>query len=245
MNTDAHAQPYVAYRPIVELASGRVCRTGARLGRTPAVAGSSGLGALSYACAQAQQWCASGVPTTPIAVSVSAMDLEADGIAEYVTTVLAKHDLDPQWLTIEISEKMMICCSARVDRTMLELREMGIAIAIDNFGAGYSSLSHLKRFSVDCLKVDRGFVAGLTSNDIDIAIVRTVIGIGRKLGLSVVAKGVDTREQAEFLTDEGCPEVQGDYFHKPMSTNDMTELLLRDSGAIVAAYGNRAVVGAW
>ena len=132
--------------------------------------------------------------------------------------------MDARCLEIEITESTVMHAGERMVEMLHALKKLGVHIAVDDFGTGYSSLSYLKRFPVDRLKVDRSFVQHIADAD-DAVIVRAIIALGHNLGLKVVAEGVETEEQIEFLRVNGCDELQGYYFSKPVSAWHMGKLL--------------------
>src|SRR5205085_5491885 len=133
-----------------------------------------------------------------------------------VQSALAASGIDPKWLTLEITEHVLVTEAAKSIQAMLELRAFGCRIAIDDFGTGYSSLSYLKRLPVDELKIDRSFVQHMATQSHDAAIVASTIGLGRGLGLRVVAEGVEDRETWDLLAGLGCNVAQGYYVSRPL-----------------------------
>jgi diguanylate cyclase (GGDEF)-like protein/PAS domain S-box-containing protein len=230
------------YQPRVDLATGRVLGAEALIrwyipGEAPilperfiALAEETGLitaigkWVLHTACAQNKAWQDLGLPRTVVSVNVSAHQFRANNFVRCVIDTLQETGLDPGYLEIELTESVMHDAPQLV--AMLgELKRIGVHVAIDDFGTGYSSLSSLKRFPVDRLKVDRSFVEHIASDPDDAAIVRTIIALGRNLGLKVVAEGVETLEQMQFLRAHACDEVQGYYFSRPIPSQQFEELL--------------------
>jgi EAL domain-containing protein (putative c-di-GMP-specific phosphodiesterase class I) len=142
-----------------------------------------------------------------------------------VAELLQQYGLDGQLLTLEVTEGVLLADSSLAADNMVALRHMGIHISIDDFGTGFSSLSYLHRFPVDELKIDRSFVSKIGHADQDSPLVKAIIGIGHDLGLSVVAEGVETTEQADFLTQRGCDVLQGFYFFLPMPEHQFLKAL--------------------
>jgi diguanylate cyclase (GGDEF)-like protein/PAS domain S-box-containing protein len=181
---------------------------------------------LRAACAQNQAWQVLGLPPIVVSVNVSARQFHSNNFVDTVTETLQETGLDPSYLEIELTESAMHDAPQLV--AMLgELKRIGVHVAIDDFGTGYSSLSSLKRFPVDRLKVDRSFVEHIASDVDDAAIVRTIIALGHNLGLKVVAEGVESAEQLQFLREHACDEVQGFYFSRPLPTDQFEKLLRR------------------
>ena len=123
---------------------------------------------------------------------------------------------------------MIMHDAERVTESLERLKDMGLELAIDDFGTGYSSLSYLKRFPIDRLKIDQSFVQDVTADTDDEAIIGAIIALTRKLGLRTIAEGVETREQLEFLRDQGCDEVQGFLLSRPLAPTDCATLLARE-----------------
>ncbi|MFN4141872.1 putative bifunctional diguanylate cyclase/phosphodiesterase [Aestuariivirga sp.] len=150
-----------------------------------------------------------------VAVNVSPSQLRSAGIVETVRQALAESGIAPGRVILEITETAILSSEALVGRVTEELRAMGVGLALDDFGTGYSSLSYLQRYAFSEIKIDRSFVAGAVSRSVNAAIIRGVISIARDLNIDVVAEGVETEEQAAFLTQEGCGFLQGYFFCRP------------------------------
>ena len=133
--------------------------------------------------------------------------------------------MDPSMLEIEIVENVLMENVQKVERTLKSLRKFGITVAIDDFGTGYSSLSYLKSLPIHTLKIDKSFVQDIPHEKDDMQIVSTIISMGRQLGLEVVAEGVETREQVEFLKSQKCFLMQGYYFSEPIVAKELEEIL--------------------
>jgi diguanylate cyclase (GGDEF)-like protein/PAS domain S-box-containing protein len=187
---------------------------------------------LREACRQAQVWRDSGLAPTAVAVNVSAVELRAKDFVPVVRTVLAETGLEPQYLELELTETFLMQDS-RATATVLEaLKDMGVQIALDDFGTGFSSLSYLKRFPIDALKIDRSFVRDLASDAEDASIVGAVISLGRSLHMRVVAEGVETEEQVAFLREQNCPEGQGYYFSPAVAAGEFAQFQRSQTGAV-------------
>jgi EAL domain-containing protein (putative c-di-GMP-specific phosphodiesterase class I) len=140
--------------------------------------------------------------------------------------VLSRHQLAEDYLELEITESMVMRDADKVIEMLRELDAQGVKMALDDFGTGYSSLSYLKRFPIDKLKVDQSFVRGVPDDNDDISIIRAIIALGKSLGLRIIAEGVETREQLEFLRREGCEEIQGYLFSRPVPAEDFHSMLM-------------------
>jgi diguanylate cyclase (GGDEF)-like protein/PAS domain S-box-containing protein len=179
------------------------------------------------ACRQVRAWQAAGLPTIYLAVNISAVELRAPEFVAGVRTILTESGLDPSLLELELTETFLMLDARSTAEVLRELKEIGVTLALDDFGTGYSSLSYLKRFPLDTLKIDRSFVRNITTDADDASIVTAVIGLGRNLHMRVVAEGVETREQLEFLREHGCPVGQGFYFSVPVGSAEFGQLLGR------------------
>jgi len=156
-----------------------------------------------------------------IAVNVSAIQLEEEDFFEILTNVFEETKLDPQCLEIEITESYLATNAQHALSTLAKLRNMNIKIAIDDFGTGYSSLSYLKKLPVDRLKIDKSFVDDLPDSSEGAAITRAIIALAKTFNLSITAEGVETAEQLAFLQAEGCDEIQGYYYAKPLTLEEL------------------------
>jgi diguanylate cyclase (GGDEF)-like protein/PAS domain S-box-containing protein len=171
---------------------------------------------LRTACAQSAAWRSDGLPGIRIAVNLSARQFSDDGLIADIADALAEAALPPEGLELEITESMVMHNPERAVGTLSRLRELGIAVSIDDFGTGYSSLGYLKRFPIDNVKIDRSFIKDLPHDTDDAAITRAVIAMAKSLRIRVVAEGVETREQLEFLRAHECDECQGYFVSRPL-----------------------------
>ena len=169
----------------------------------------------------------SGHTDLEIAVNLSAVQLKRGGVAQMVEDVLAETAVDPRRLELEITESVMVDGAEAVIADLRRVKDMGVKIAMDDFGTGYSSLSYLNRFPFDKIKIDRSFVNDLGRRGKGQAIVKAVIGIGKSLGITICAEGVETVDQLRFLERAGCNEVQGYYFAKPMPIGALDVFMAR------------------
>jgi len=175
---------------------------------------------LRAACEQLAAWDRLGLPALRLAVNLSARQFRHLFLASLVEDSLRENSIDPQRLEIELTESLL-AEDTESTRGMLEtFRRLGVRLAIDDFGTGHSSLSYIKRFDIDTLKIDRSFVQSLTDNEEDVAIAAAVIALGRSMRMCVVAEGVETSEQAQLLRDLGCDEMQGYLLGRPMPGAD-------------------------
>jgi diguanylate cyclase (GGDEF)-like protein len=180
---------------------------------------------LKQACAQAQAWREQGLPELTISVNVSAQQFISGELAEKVGAAMAAHGIDARQLKLEITESMVMQDVELGIAVMKELIALGLRVSLDDFGTGYSSLSNLKRFPLSELKIDQAFIRELAPRTQDAAIVRAIVAVGHDLGLSVIAEGVETAAQLDFLFENGCNAVQGYHIGKPMSAMDLAARL--------------------
>jgi EAL domain-containing protein (putative c-di-GMP-specific phosphodiesterase class I) len=185
---------------------------------------------LNEACRQVSVWSKSVVETVPVSVNISSHQFRDSGLVADVLDAIATAGIRAQDLELEITESVLL---QDVEKTLIELKalkEAGVSLSIDDFGTGYSSLSYLKRFPIDTIKIDRSFVKDLHQDTDDAAICAAILAMSKQLGLTVVAEGVETREQLEFLRRNKCDYIQGYICSKPMPADDFYALLLKLSG---------------
>lgn len=180
---------------------------------------------LKTACSQSVAWQKEGFPALSMAVNLSARQFLDDHLLDDVKNVLRETGMKPGLLELEITESMIMHDMERTIRTLKNLKDMGIRVAIDDFGTGYSSLSALKQFPLDTIKIDGSFIHDVARSEEDKGLTEAVIAVGRSLGLTVVAEGVETAEQADFLRTHSCNEFQGFYINKPMPTEEFARLI--------------------
>jgi EAL domain-containing protein (putative c-di-GMP-specific phosphodiesterase class I) len=180
---------------------------------------------LREACRQAQEWIDLRRRPMAVAVNVSPLEFRNPQFLDNVRAALHDSKLDPRYLEIELTERSLIQHLESTAATLKALKEIGIQVAIDDFGTGYSNLSYLRQFPVNVLKVDQSFVREISSDRVSASIVCAVISMGKSLGHRVVAEGVETREQLEFLQAQRCGEGQGYYFSRPLVPDQFVRLL--------------------
>jgi len=164
-----------------------------------------------------------------ISINVSGKQFFRSGFIDTVTSTINRNQLKPEDLVLEITESVIMRGRAQSELTLNKLRELGILLAIDDFGTGYSSLSYLKQLPVGCIKIDQSFIRDISVDKNDEAIVRSIIALSRSLDMDLVAEGVETQEQLQFLQREGCHVVQGFLLGKPMSGDVLLDLLRHES----------------
>jgi diguanylate cyclase (GGDEF)-like protein/PAS domain S-box-containing protein len=244
------------YQPKVDIASGRIIGVEALVrwrhptrgmvspGDFIPIAEESGLvvrlsaWVLEAALRQARLWYAAGLPVLKVAINLSARDFSPT-LATRVASLLTSHGVPPEWIELEITEGMLTHSSEEVIAMMDALTALGVTLALDDFGTGYSSLSYLKRFPIDTLKIDQSFIRGIPADSDDCAIAGAIISMAKSLGHRVIAEGVETAAQLDYLAGLGCHEIQGYYFSAPVPA-DKFEAMLREGRTLQM---NRSVVG--
>jgi diguanylate cyclase (GGDEF)-like protein len=180
---------------------------------------------LESVCAQMKVWHEQGLGKIKVAVNLAAGQFANDATVPYVESTLRKFGVAPEYLGLEITEGTVMGDPNKAVAALRRLKDIGVSISLDDFGTGYSSLSYLKRFPIDVLKIDKSFVDDVTTNSADAAIALSVISLAHNLNMRVIAEGVETREQMEFLTARGCDEMQGYYFSRPINAEGFTALM--------------------
>lgn len=201
---------------------------------------------IESACKQIAEWRLLGVGEIPVSVNVSGRQFSQGTLSEDVIRATRQNDVHPELLEfelqteralrensidsdlleLELTESSLMTHAKKTTGVLQRLKVLGIQISIDDFGTGYSSLAYVKRFPIDVLKIDRSFIAEITTNPADAAITTAIIEMAHSLDVRVVAEGVETVEQLDFLRERGCDEIQGYYFARPLPANEISELLL-------------------
>jgi diguanylate cyclase len=180
---------------------------------------------LRRACRQLREWIDQGMPPVRVAVNLSAKQFRQADLTAVVRSALQDSRLEPGYLELELTESAVMHDAEKSAATLQELSTMGVHISIDDFGTGYSSLSYLRRFPLDKLKIDRSFIRDLMMNPDDVSIVRAIVSLAHSLRLRVVAEGVETAEQLEFLRNLGCDQYQGFYCSPAVPADDFAALI--------------------
>jgi diguanylate cyclase (GGDEF)-like protein/PAS domain S-box-containing protein len=238
----ARNEIFLVYQPIIDLQTGRVRSIEALARWRNAVDGdvppqrfipiaeetgliqSIGEWVLRTACRQVREWMDAGLPAVKVSVNLSARQF-GPALVQTVESVLAATGLDASQLELELTETILMQDADMVIGMLRTLKSKGVGLSIDDFGTGYSSLSYLRQFPVDRLKIDKSFVSDIDSEGGDPLIVDAVTSLGRSLNLKVVAEGVETEAQMQFLRDRGCDEGQGFHFYRPLAADAVAELL--------------------
>ena len=238
-----HDEFTLVYQPVIEVASGKVAGAEALLRwhnrylgaispeQFVPLAEEMGLilpigdWLLTAACREAASWRTLSEEPLRVAINVSPRQVQQGDIAGALERALEVTGLPPHLVTVEITESLLLASGEEVLRKIRRIREVGAKIAVDDFGTGYASLSYLKHFPVDILKVDRSFVAGALDDGDDARLIEAIIALGHSLGMRVVGEGVETAEQMAFLADRGCDLVQGYRFSPPLAAERFREFV--------------------
>ena len=189
---------------------------------------------LRSAARQCVTWRKAGLKLN-VSVNLSARQFYREDLAQRISEVVKSEECDPSWIELEVTETSLLHDLDAIRKVLHQLRDEGFRVAIDDFGTGYSSLTHLKHFPIDTLKIDISFIADLESDPQDAAITEAIIGLARGLGLKVVAEGVGTREQLEFLDARGCDCFQGFWASKPLSADAFYDFVrLKSAGRVTS-----------
>ncbi|HEY1719788.1 MAG TPA: EAL domain-containing protein [Magnetospirillaceae bacterium] len=233
----------LAYQPKVDCSNGAIvgaealirCRTASGVELSPSqfipiaertgLIGAIGDWVLYETCGQIRRWRDAGIVVPPVSINISASQFRDTVLTKKIAAAVAAAGLQPSALEVEITESVMADDGARAVEILSELNAMGIRIAIDDFGTGYSSFAYLKRFPIDTLKIDRAFINGLPEDGKDGAIVTSLIGLGAHLGFDVLAEGVETVQQRDFLAERGCRLIQGFFYDRPLEVPDFVSRL--------------------
>lgn len=186
---------------------------------------SVGKWALRAVCQQIKHWQDSALQPRPVAVNLSALQFREQHLDRIVADIIAAAGIEPRWLEFELTESVLMQDTQQTAAILRNLKALGVGIAVDDFGTGYSSLAYLKRFPLDTLKIDREFVRDCVSDPNDAAIAQSIVSLAHNLSLKVVAEGVESEQQLNFLASVGCDEMQGYYFSRPVPEMDCTRML--------------------
>jgi EAL domain-containing protein (putative c-di-GMP-specific phosphodiesterase class I) len=195
---------------------------------------------LQKVCYYFQKWKQNNIPIVPISINLSAQRFLKNDLIATIHDTIKKTQVDPANLEIEITESTLIQHEEIVNATLESLKDDGIQVALDDFGTGYSSLTYLKKFPIDTIKIDQSFIMNIGKSQSDEIIIKSIIFLSKGLNKRVVAEGVETREQLLFLQQQGCDEIQGYYFSKPVSSKEfqafLTKPVLNPSNASSSSF---------
>jgi diguanylate cyclase (GGDEF)-like protein/PAS domain S-box-containing protein len=234
----------IHYQPQVDLASGRIIGCEALLRWQPEggalvppdrfipIAEETGMihaighWVIDEACRQLARWDMEGATPIRMAVNVAVPQLRRQDFVTHVKEALARHDLAPRRLEIEVTESVFLDLDSQIRQSLRSLTDLGVKLSLDDFGTGYSSLSYLRNFRFDVLKIDRSFVSELHRNRDDVTLIRAIVSIARDMSLITVAEGIETAEQQRMLTELGCSVGQGYHFSRPVPAAELAVQLL-------------------
>jgi EAL domain-containing protein (putative c-di-GMP-specific phosphodiesterase class I) len=174
------------------------------------------------ACEQMKAWHDAGLPAIKVAVNLSVKQFQDDKLIDKVQMILRETGLEAKYLEIEITENVGM--KDEELGILRELRQLGVSISVDDFGMNYSSLSYLKRFPVTKIKLDQSFIRGIQTDEKDRAMVKTMIFLAQSFGLEIIAEGVESMEEAQYLLANGCSNIQGFYYYRPMEVDRIVEI---------------------
>lgn len=240
------------YQPIVDAATGAIVKAEALLrwskdgqfvspARFIPIAENTGLiepigvWTLDTVCSQLAQWQHGKLAGIPVSINISPRQFNQPGLINTIQNALELHGVPPALLELEITENCLVRDKQKFLETLAEMKALGLKVAIDDFGSGYSNLDSLKSMHFDSLKIDRSFVTGIEYEKNQRAICRAVISMAHNLSLKVVAEGVETRQQVEFLLESGCDMIQGFYFSVPLDARRFEDAVLTDTAVIQRA----------
>jgi EAL domain-containing protein (putative c-di-GMP-specific phosphodiesterase class I) len=175
-------------------------------------------------------WKIEGLPEMRVAINISSKQFKRSGFVGRVNSLIEESGIKPSLLEFEITESVLVEDVQQATQIMNELKKLGIRLSIDDFGTGYSSLSYLKKFPISTLKIDRSFINDVGKGKNGEAITDAIIAMGKALELNTIAEGVESSSQKKYLLDSGVNEVQGYYFSRPMTANNITKLYWRVEG---------------
>lgn len=196
---------------------------------------------IDEACRQIRAWLDAGLPAPQVAVNVSARQFAAGDLADVLAAALRRHEVPPRCLQVELTESALVERAGEAEAALRRIQALGVCVALDDFGTGYSSLGYLHRFPIDTLKIDRAFVHRIELGPEGAALVDGIIALAHRLRLHVVAEGVETAEQADHLRGQGCDELQGWYFGRPMPASALQALMQQAGGHGLPAGQERAL----
>ena len=244
MRKGLHANEFILhYQPQVDLASNKIigCEALVRWdhptrGRLPpnlfipiaeecGLIKELGLWVMEEACGQQVKWCKQGLPKLKMAINISSRQFLSQNLTKQIEDVIKLTGIEPCYLELELTEGCIMEHVEENIKVLQHLNSIGVLLSIDDFGTGYSSLAYLKRFPINKLKIDQSFVTDLVIDPDDAAIVQAINVLGHSLHLTVIAEGVETKEQLDFLNSIGCDEIQGYYFSKPIPVADFEKML--------------------
>lgn len=190
---------------------------------------------LAEACCQRGRWTEQGLPSFPVSVNISALQMGSPGFARLVLGALERSNIPARDLQLEITETVRTPCAQGLAENLYLLESYGVAVCIDDFGTGYSCLRALRDFAISKIKISHDFVSNLPASGVNAAIVSSILSLARELRIDVIAEGVETAEQLAFLRDLGCRTVQGFLFSRPISAAELARFVHNQSFPVLRA----------
>lgn len=181
---------------------------------------------LRTACLQMAAWHQLGMRKLLISVNISAKQFNQDGLVKTIESVLIETNAKAENIELELTESLLISDTSKTYKTLRAIKSLGIQLSIDDFGTGFSSLAYLNTMPIDTLKIDKAFTDTIVANTKKAPIVDNIISLAKNLNLKIVAEGVESSDQVDYLKKQGCNQIQGFYFHKPLPANEIEELLI-------------------
>jgi diguanylate cyclase (GGDEF)-like protein/PAS domain S-box-containing protein len=178
---------------------------------------------LTEACRQQKKWTIMGRPGIPISVNISAIQFQDKDFLQSLSTIIQESGIEPGYLELELTESVVMRHPEFVIKQLQRIKDMGVNLALDDFGTGFSSLSYLRYFPLDRLKIDQSFVRGLSTDSVNEAIIEAVVALGKSLKIRTIAEGVETKQELDFLRKLECDEIQGYYFSEPLSNEEFVK----------------------
>jgi EAL domain-containing protein (putative c-di-GMP-specific phosphodiesterase class I) len=184
-----------------------------------------GLWVIRKVCETLKNWESDNVDVVPVAINLSARQLQVKGLADIIRRILEEYNVNPALLELELTESVLMIDPESAVEILRDIKSSGIGLSIDDFGTGYSSLAYLSKLPIDTLKIDRTFISDIINNHEDAAITRAVIVLAHELDLKVIAEGVETFDQLDLLVKNGCDQIQGYLFSKPVTSDECAALI--------------------
>jgi diguanylate cyclase (GGDEF)-like protein/PAS domain S-box-containing protein len=178
---------------------------------------------LAEACRQHKEWILMGLPAIPISVNISAIQFQDRDFLQMLANIIKESGIEPGYLELELTESVVMRQPEFVIKQLQSIKDMGVNLALDDFGTGFSSLSYLRYFPLDRLKIDQSFVRGLSTDSVNGAIIDSVVALGKSLKIKTIAEGVETKQELDFLRKLECDEIQGYYFSKPLPNEEFVQ----------------------
>ena len=193
-----------------------------------AIIGELGRLVMKIAMTQFSLWYKAGLKPGKLAMNLALKQLKKDDFIDILNDLIKETKCKAEWLELEVAEGQIMTSLEEAIKTLQQISDMGIELAVDDFGTGYSSLTYLKRLPINKLKIDQAFIGDLPGDEEDAAITKVVIALAHSLNLKVIAEGVETKEQRDFLIENKCESIQGYFYYKPVPGDEITKILISE-----------------